>query len=115
MILVNSIIMNDNYLPARRAATMVLSQLICGIDNLTDYQECLLPVYRTLKHILSISDNDQSSQIHANNAIDHLHGKIKEFLQPTNVLEKEIKIFDIKNNDDCATDKKKKKNILEIV
>lgn len=113
MLLVNSIILNDKYLPARRAATMVLSQLICGIDNLIDFQECLLPVYRTLKHILSSSDQDQSSQIHANIAIDHLHVKIKEFLQPNVLVEKEIKIFDIKNKDNGGD--KKKKSILEIV
>lgn len=110
MILINSVILNDKYLPARRAATMVLSQLVCGIDNLTDYQECLLPVYRTLKHVLSASDVDRSIGIHANIAIDHLQQQIKQFLQPNDRAQKEIKIFGFKDDNS-----KKKGSILEIV
>lgn len=110
MILINSVILNDKYLPARRAAVMILSQLVCGMAKLTDYQECLLPVYRTLKHVLSSSEVDRSIQIHANIAIEHLQQKIKEFLQPVDTAEKEIKIFGIKDDNN-----KKKGSILEIV
>ncbi|KAJ6618910.1 Transport and Golgi organization protein 6, partial [Pseudolycoriella hygida] len=69
MIILQSIIQNDNYLPARRAAVMVLTDVINGIDNLIDFQEILLPVYKILLEIAKTED-DRSTRIHAELGLD---------------------------------------------
>lgn len=58
---------------------MVLSQFLQGMDKIIDYQECLLPIYRTLKHILQ-TENDEVTRIHAALSIETLNQKVKEML-----------------------------------
>ena len=70
----------DNYLPAKRAAILVLSQLLEGIDGLMDFQEYLLLIYRFLKHIIA-TDKDDVTKLQAAVALDHLKAKTKDFLQ----------------------------------
>lgn len=64
--------------------------------NLEQYQEHLLPIYRTLKAIAN-EDSDLHMQIHARNGLECLKEKIKDALTPEMKMEKEINIFDIKN------------------
>ncbi|XP_055545906.1 transport and Golgi organization protein 6 [Wyeomyia smithii] len=97
-LLIKSVIETDRYLPARRAAILVLSQLMEGMDNLLTFQDYLLAVYRFLKLIIQ-TEQDDVTRLQAAVALDHLKAKTNEFLDVTNQtgqLEKEIRIFGIK-------------------
>lgn len=100
---------HDKYPPARRAAALVLSNLLAGIPKLNDFGECLLPIYRLLSRIAQ-NDDDRQVRIHAQNGLDQLKVKITEFLTPDLKMEKEIKIFGIKDEP-----VKKTGHILEIM
>jgi hypothetical protein len=91
-LLLESIITTDSYLPSKRAAVMVLSQTLTGLDNLMDIEEHLLPIYRLLKNVLA-QESDPQTRIHAEIGLEHLQQKTKKFLQPERKFEKEIKIF----------------------
>lgn len=103
-LVIKSAIETDSYLPVRRAAILVLSQLIEGIDNLLDFQDYLLVIYRFLKFI-NETDQDDVTRLQAGVALDHLKVKTKDFLTAANTalatgrLEKEIRIFGIKEQD----------------
>uniref|UniRef100_A0A8D8NJL3 Transport and Golgi organization protein 6 n=1 Tax=Culex pipiens TaxID=7175 RepID=A0A8D8NJL3_CULPI len=90
----------DQYLPARRAAILVLAQLLEGIDNLLTLEDYLLLVYRFLKHVIS-TEVDDITRLQAAVALDHLNARTKEFLSAaqTGKLEKEIRIFGIKEEE----------------
>lgn len=98
MVILKSVIQNDDYLPARRSAVMVLSDVIHGVENLIDFQEILLPVYQTLRHVAA-KENDRSVRMHAESGLQRLNAKIKDFLIPKQVDRKEIQIFDVKKED----------------
>lgn len=98
MLLIQDILQNDEYLPTRRAAALILSDLLKGISNLGEFQEFLLPIYRTLKYI-ERDDSDLHIQIHARNALASLNEKIKEELFRENKLEKEICLLNVKKNE----------------
>lgn len=85
------IIKSDEYLPSKRAATLVLSQILAGLPNLMDFQDFLLPIYHLLKDILA-NDDDPQTKLHAGVALDHLNAKTKDFLNPEVKVAKEIKI-----------------------
>lgn len=104
LVILQSVIQNDDYLPARRSAVMVLTDIINGIDNLIDFQEILLPVYKTLRHVAS-GESDRSMRIHAESGLQQLNSKIKDFLIPKQSAQKEIKIFNIKDEDSAANKK----------
>lgn len=104
MVILQSVIQNDNYLPARRSAVMVLTDIINGIDNLIDFQEILLPVYKTLRHI-AVNESDRSIRIHAESGLQQLNSKIKDFFIPKQSSHKEITIFNIKNDEPEAVKK----------
>lgn len=89
----------DPYLPSRRAAALLLVDLLRGVDNLIDFQEFLLPFYRLLKHICS-NDEDERTRIHANTGLTILHDKIKEALTPKERMEKEIRILGVETEGD---------------
>ncbi|CAO1331745.1 unnamed protein product [Diamesa serratosioi] len=86
-----SIVKCDVYLPSKRAAAMVLSQILAGLPNLMEFQDYLLPIYRLLKEILA-NESDAQTRIHAEIGLDHLKTKTKDFLNPKLLVEKEIKI-----------------------
>ncbi|KAG4069718.1 hypothetical protein HA402_002297 [Bradysia odoriphaga] len=98
MVILKSVIQNDEYLPARRSAVMVLTDVIHGVENLLDFQEILLPVYQTLRDVAN-NESDQSVRIHAESGLQRLNSKIKDFLVPKPAEHKEIQIFNIKNNE----------------
>lgn len=88
----------DNYLPTRRAAALVLTDLLEGMQNLEQYQEFLLPIYRMLKNIAK-NDSDLHMQIHARNGLDYLSDKIKQTLTTEAKMEKQIRILDVKSGE----------------
>ena len=90
------IIKSDEYLPSKRAAAMVLSQILAGLPNLMEFQDFLLPIYHLLKEILANEVDDQT-KLHAQVGLDHLNAKTKDFLNPKLDVAKEIKIVLDKN------------------
>lgn len=101
MLLLQNTLQFDKYLLTRRAAALVLSDLLKGVQNLEQYQDYLLPIYRMLKNI-SENESDLYTQIHARNGLDCLRDKIKESLTADGKMEKEIRIFDTKNVDESV-------------
>lgn len=98
MLLIQNTLQFDKYLPTRRAAALVLTDLLRGMQNLEQYQDYLLSIYRILKNIVE-KDVDLHIQIHARNGLTCLNTKIKETLTVEPEMEKEIRIFGVKNND----------------
>lgn len=49
------------------------------MQKLIDYQDCLLPIYRTLKYVLQ-TEKDEVTRIHAALSIETLNQKVKEML-----------------------------------
>lgn len=92
---------SGKYLPAQRAAVMVLSDLLAGMDNLFDYEEMLLPIYRLLKYLVNSEKHDEKIRIHASNGLKCLSEKCQELFrtaleqQQGASLTKEIKIMGI--------------------
>ncbi|XP_058168360.1 transport and Golgi organization protein 6 [Anopheles ziemanni] len=75
---ISCIMETDTFLPTRRAAILVLSQLIEGMEGLMDLQEYLISVYRFLKHVI-VTDTDDVTKLQAAVALDHLKSKTKQF------------------------------------
>lgn len=92
---IQNTLLHDEYLPMRRAAALVLTDLLKGIQRLEEYQEMLLPIYRILKNI-SESDQDVHIRIHARNGLECLREKVKEAFTKEMKMEKEFRIFDVK-------------------
>lgn len=92
---VQNTLLYDKYLPTRRASALILTDILKGMQNLEQYQEFLLQIYRTLKDIAN-KDPDLHMQIHARNGLECLKEKITNELTPKINMEKEINIFDIK-------------------
>ena len=89
----------------------MLSNLLNGIEQLTDFEDCLLPIFRLLKH-MSDNDDDLQVRVHAQKGLDHLKQKVKQFLLPEQKMQKEIQIFGVKDraSGGCG----RKGHILEI-
>lgn len=96
--MIQNTLLYDKYLPTRRAAALVLTDLLKGMQSLEQYAEYLLPIYRGLKTIAA-NDPDLHMQIHAKNGLGILRDKIKEALTVAdeNKMEKEILITDVAN------------------
>lgn len=88
----------DKYLPTRRAAALVLTDILNGMDDLQQFQEYLLPIYRTLKHLVE-NDTDLHVRVHATNGLSRLKDKVKELFTTEPKMEKDIRIFDVKSDD----------------
>uniref|UniRef100_A0A1A9WK65 RNA polymerase II assembly factor Rtp1 C-terminal domain-containing protein n=1 Tax=Glossina brevipalpis TaxID=37001 RepID=A0A1A9WK65_9MUSC len=103
---------SGKYLPAKRAAVMVLSDLLEGMDNLFDYEEMLLPIYRLLKCLAYSKQSDEKIRLHATNGLKNLSEKCVKLMETITAsrLEKEIKIFGVKDKSKCDL----KKHILEM-
>lgn len=96
MLMIQNTLQHDKYLQTRRAAALVLTDLLAGMQNLEQYQDYLLPVYRNLKSIAE-TDPDLHMQIHAKNGLAILRDKIKEAFSVDEKMVKEIKIVDVAN------------------
>ncbi|XP_011180269.1 transport and Golgi organization protein 6 [Zeugodacus cucurbitae] len=101
------------YLPAKRAATLVLCELLADIDNLLDFEQMLLPIYRVLRTIEADEDADAKMRQHAANGLSTLATKCKKFLFPEAQLQKEIRIFGI-NEPTTTRSGNTKSHILEL-
>lgn len=98
MTLIQNTLQFDKYLPTRRAAAILLVDLLQGMQNLQQYQDYLLPIYRILKDI-SENDPDLHVQIHARKGLAYLTDKIKEAFGQEQKLEKQIKILGAKDDE----------------
>ncbi|XP_063702763.1 transport and Golgi organization protein 6 [Culicoides brevitarsis] len=79
LLIIHQTLQTETFLPARRSAVMILSDFLKGMQKLIDYQECLLPIYRTLKYVLQ-TETDEVTRIHAALSIETLNEKVKEML-----------------------------------
>lgn len=109
--LVDAELSSGRYLPAKRGALLVLSELLAGMESLFDYQEMLLPIYRLLRAIEAAESCDPQMRQHAANGLKTLNEKCRQLLNTESVekLQHEIKVLGIK--EPVAT---KKKHILEL-
>lgn len=98
MTMIQNTLQCDKYLPTRRAAALVLTDILNGMDDLQQFQEYLLPIYRTLKH-LSENDTDLHVQVHAMNGLSRLKDKVKELFKTEPNMQKEIRILDVKSDE----------------
>ncbi|XP_017116804.1 transport and Golgi organization protein 6 [Drosophila elegans] len=112
--LVNNELSTGGYVPAKRAAVLVLAELLNGMDNLLDYQEMLLPIYRLLRAIEAEESCDPQMRQHAANGLKILNEKCRQMIQSSleeNSLHKRIKVLGIK---DEVSPQRKNRHILEL-
>ncbi|KAH8352999.1 hypothetical protein KR084_008026 [Drosophila pseudotakahashii] len=112
--LVNSELTTGDFVPSKRAAVLVLAELLNGMENLLDYQEMLLPIYRLLRAIDSEESCDPQMRQHAANGLKILNEKCKMLIQSSveeNSLKKQIKVLGIK---DEVSSQRKNRHILEL-
>ncbi|XP_030384245.1 transport and Golgi organization protein 6 [Scaptodrosophila lebanonensis] len=93
--LVSDELSTGKYLPAKRAAVLVLADLLEGMDNVIDFEEMLLPVYRLLRDIEASENCDAKMREHASRGLKTLEDKCKQLFNPEQQLQKEIKILGI--------------------
>ncbi|XP_022214685.2 transport and Golgi organization protein 6 [Drosophila obscura] len=101
------------YLPAKRAAVFVLAELLNGMDNLLDYQEMLLPIYRLLRAIEAEDSCDPAMRQHAANGLKILNDKCRQLIKnclEARELHKDIKVMGIKDKPPA----RRKPHILEL-
>ncbi|KAH8324460.1 hypothetical protein KR074_007935 [Drosophila pseudoananassae] len=112
--LVNNELTSGGYVPSKRAAVLVLAELLNGMENLLDYQDMLLPIYRLLKTIEANESCDPQMRQHAANGLKILNEKCRALIQLSweeQTLQKQIKVLGIK--DDNPTPRKNR-HILEL-
>ena len=81
----------EKYLPVKRAAIFVITQLLAGIDDLIQFQEYLLPIYRILKFTWENAE-DEVMRTHSSNGLKSLNEKCLNFLFPEKGIEHQIQI-----------------------
>lgn len=96
-------------MPARRAAILILVQIVEGFDKLQDFQDIVIPIYRMVKKVLE-TEGDPVTKVHATNAMKQLEIKVKAFLTPA-AVPPEIKILGIM---DPPANRNKNSGILEL-
>lgn len=112
--LVNNELTSGGYVPSKRAAVLVLAELLNGMENLLDYQDMLLPVYRLLKTIEASESCDPQMRQHAANGLKILNEKCRELIQTSleeRSLQKQIKVLGIKDSNPTP---RKNRHILEL-
>ncbi|XP_054282724.1 transport and Golgi organization protein 6 homolog [Macrosteles quadrilineatus] len=92
---VRCIAQSDPSVEVRRAAVMLVSLLLKGLekDVLTVLQDVLLELYHTLKHIYN-NDRDDVTRLHAQLALEELNAGTLMFLFPKPQLTKQIFVLD---------------------
>ncbi|KAH8293249.1 hypothetical protein KR018_003882 [Drosophila ironensis] len=111
--LVNSELSTGSYLPSKRAAVLVLAELLNGMENLLDYQVMLLPIYRLLKAIEAEESCDPQMRQHAANGLKILNEKCRQMIQSSleeQSLTKQIKVLGIGEEKSA----RKNRHILEL-
>ncbi|XP_028041997.1 transport and Golgi organization protein 6 [Bombyx mandarina] len=91
-----NIIGTDNAVECRRAAVMVIANLIKGLgkETLLELKDNLLPIYRTLKNVYRDENEDPVLRLHAQLALEELNDVVKDFLFPEIKMEKQIFVID---------------------
>ncbi|XP_017858188.1 PREDICTED: transport and Golgi organization protein 6 [Drosophila arizonae] len=110
--LIDAELSSGRYLPAKRGALLVLAELLSGMDNLLNYQDMLLPIYRLLRAIEANESCDSQMRQHAANGLKVINEKCRELLKseaPVQQLQREIKVLGIKE-----PSAKGKRHILEL-
>ncbi|EDW11491.1 uncharacterized protein Dmoj_GI14211 [Drosophila mojavensis] len=110
--LIDAELSSGRYLPAKRGALLVLAELLAGMDNLLNYQDMLLPIYRLLRAIEANESCDSQMRQHAANGLKVINEKCRELLKsdaPVQQLQREIKVLGIKE-----PSAKGKRHILEL-
>lgn len=98
-LIIDQTIKCDTYLPARRAAAFLITEILNGSDNLEELQEYLTPIYRQLKDVLD-NESDLQMQIHAKNGLLVLREKVRNLLKGPQNIEKEIKILGVQSENE---------------
>jgi hypothetical protein len=88
----------DKAIECRRAAVLVISSLIKGLNKevLVQLKENLLPIYRTLKTIYN-ENEDSVMRLHAQIALEELNDIVNQFMFPEINIEKQIFVLDQPN------------------
>lgn len=94
MCLIENTVTLDAYPPVRRASVQVLANFLDGVDNLENFEDYVLRIYRFLKKVVA-TDSDVQVRIHATNGLDTLKTKVINIFSETKKMEKEIKVFGI--------------------
>lgn len=94
MCLIENSVTLDTYPPVRRASVKVLANFLDGVNNLEDFEDYVLRIYRFLKKVVA-TDSDIQVRIHATNGLDTLKSKVVNVFSQTDKLEKEIKVLGI--------------------
>lgn len=94
MCLIENTVALDTYPPVRRACVKLLANFLDGVNNLEDFEDYVLRVYRFLKNVVA-TDSDVQTRIHATNGLDTLKSKVVNIFSKTKKMEKEIKVFGI--------------------
>ncbi|XP_032529892.2 transport and Golgi organization protein 6 [Danaus plexippus] len=94
------VINGDPALECRRAAVMVLANLIKGLgkDTLVELNDTLLPIYKTLLKLYKDDDEDSLVRLHSQIALEELNDIVKGFLTQCLPYEKEISLTTTPNN-----------------
>uniref|UniRef100_A0A1B6DUB8 RNA polymerase II assembly factor Rtp1 C-terminal domain-containing protein n=2 Tax=Clastoptera arizonana TaxID=38151 RepID=A0A1B6DUB8_9HEMI len=92
---VHCIVQTDKAIEPRRAAVMVVTMLLKGMekDAFNVLQNHLKELYSSLKHVYN-TDKDDQTRLHAQLALEELNTITRAFLFPSQVLSKRIFVLD---------------------
>ncbi|CAH2067077.1 unnamed protein product, partial [Iphiclides podalirius] len=92
LVCVGSIIEADKAVECRRAAVMVISNLLKGLgkETLVQLKENLLPLYKTLNKLYKDENEDHVVRLHAQIALEELNDVVRQFLFPKLSMEMPI-------------------------
>lgn len=106
------IVEHDAHQPCRRAAVMVLAQMLAGVDELQQFEAILNPVHRTFRWVVQ-HESDETTLVHARLGLERLQLMVAKFMT-VEQKPKEIRIFGI-NEPQRSGEAGKKASILEIL
>ncbi|XP_037927918.1 transport and Golgi organization protein 6-like [Teleopsis dalmanni] len=110
IILVQDELNTGKYVPAQRAAVLVLSDILEGMEDVFQFAEKLSPMFKILKRVSNDSNYDKEVRNHANNGLKTLAKKCEQIFNVEQTLEKKIQILSL--GEKKAT--KRNKHILEL-
>lgn len=95
LLCVRSIVSTDHAVECRRAAVMVVTSLLKGLESsaLNVLQDVLLELYNTLKHVYA-TDKDDVTRLHAQLALEELNSATLAYIFPRQNLVKQIYVRD---------------------
>lgn len=95
LLCVRSIVSTDRAVECRRAAVMVVTLLLKGLESsaLNVLQDVLLELYGTLKYVYT-TDKDDVTRLHAQLALEELNAATLAYIFPQQNLVKQIHVLD---------------------